>query len=274
MSGTNSIEVVGQIAPAWAEDIERFVEGLTEHAWGGSTADRVVVSNDVPAALEEWMTPDEWAAESPRLAGAVGDAQPLGGKALLARDGRWTVIVRAEEERERFLMLVGHEMVEAAIEKRQKAAGEEWGEATVGGFAHLLWTEYVVERTRTDVAAKLGMSASSAALSRPLLRLASHTKREAKNAGAITQQAWVNLMLEWARTTGRIDGGDVGEAGDLEAFYRNGMIASAAAQWHVLVESLRAVFEAGTSVPSPALDGLVAPAATEVLMMRPTPPAT
>ena len=58
-------------------------------------------------------------------------------------------------------MLVAHELVEAVIEQRQRAAGETWDGISPEAQAHLLWSEYVVERVRTEIARGLGFRSSS-----------------------------------------------------------------------------------------------------------------
>lgn len=256
----------------WLAELDRFVQVLARHPWGGEGAERLIVSDDLASALAEWMHADEWAADKPAVDAYAGTELQPGGKAFLAKDGRWSVAVAASSEKELFLMTAGHELIEAALEQRQRDAGEIWQGQSVLGLSHLVWSEYVVERTRTEIGRELGFEPASQETNRALLRTAAHTQRLALSAGAVSPQSWVDLMLMWARVLGRVDGGHELEARDVQAFYAHGMMSSVAPGWQSLHESLREVFES-PGTPSPAIDQAVALQVLPVLNNRPRPPS-
>jgi hypothetical protein len=263
-------EVYSDVPPDWRADLEAFTERLTSHAWGGDVDVRLVVADDVAAALEEWMRPDEWTKERDALA-LYGEALMVGGKAFLARDGRWTIAITRPDEKDLFLMLVGHELVEVAIEQRQHASGEDWDGVSPEAQAHILWSEYVVERVRAEIARELGFEASSQETCRALLKTLTLAAKPALTTGFIRKQAWHDLMLMWARVLGRTDGGRQEEAADLETFYAHPVMAEVTAHWTSLAGTLRKVFER-PEASSVELDRLVVPKSTVVFENRPSPP--
>jgi hypothetical protein len=268
-----ALEFVGGAAPDWSADLDAFRARLLEHPWGGESADRVVVAADLGAALAEWMTSADWQRDSAAFAAYDASALEVGGKAFVARDGRWTVAVGATAEKELFLMLVGHELIEAAIERRQLLAGQRWDGVSPEAMAHTIWSEYVVERVRTEIGRELGFRPSSQEAQRALMRTLAATAKPALTAGFIRAQDWLDLMLMWARVVGRVDGGHDAEAADVEAFYAHPVMQAVAPLWRELASVLREVFgSAGT--PSPELDKKVVAAAQPVLTTRPRPPST
>lgn len=229
------------------------------------------MSDDLASALAEWMQPDAWEAERPAVDAYAGTELQPDGKAFLAKDGRWSVAVAATSEKELFLMTAGHELIEAALERRQRDAGEIWQGQSLVGLAHLVWSEYVVERTRIEIGREFGFEPASQETNRALLRAAALTQKLALLAGAIPPQSWVDLMLMWARVIGRVDGGHELEARDVQAFYAHGMMGSVALGWQSLNELFREVFES-PGIPSPAIDRAVALRVLPVLNNRPRPP--
>lgn len=154
-------EVIGDVPRDWLAELDRFARRLARHPWGGDGPERLIVSDDLASALAEWMQPDEWEAVRPAVDAYAGRALQPGGKAFLAKDGRSSVAVAATSEKELFLMTVGHELIEAALERGQREAGEIWQGQSVLGLSHLVWSEYVVERTRTEIGRELGFEPAS-----------------------------------------------------------------------------------------------------------------
>jgi len=54
------------------------------------------------------------------------------------------------------LQLASHEMIESVLDQRHAQEGHEFADGTHAGVAHVLWTEYVVERTRRGIANEPG----------------------------------------------------------------------------------------------------------------------
>jgi hypothetical protein len=152
-----SFDIVGSVPAEWVRDLSTFAAALAKHPWGGSGLERLVVG-DVDASLREWLPQAEY--EDWRATQGVRSVV-TGGKSFVAHDGRRTAVVPALTDQLLFLHLPAHEMVEAALNARQDAEGYEFVDSTHWGASHVVWTEYVVERTRRGITTQLGWGRSA-----------------------------------------------------------------------------------------------------------------
>jgi hypothetical protein len=202
------LEIVGALPGDWEAQISAFVDAAAHHPWGGEVSDRLVVAANIPAALEKWMKPEEWAEKAAQYDSMVG---ATGGKAFIAQDGQYTAVVPALPDQAVFLTLAGHELLESAGKRRAVAEGYGWPGATIAGLAHLIRTEYVVERTRRAIADRLGWpqsaleQASLAATARDIAVELPELLAWAVANEEVPQriyQHWGELMLAWGGQQG------------------------------------------------------------------------
>ena len=225
-----------------------YAERLSIHPWGGPTVDRLVVGG-VDASLQEWMHPEEY--EQWRRTQAVRSVI-TGAKSFIAADGKFTAVVPRFEDRSLFLHLPGHEMVEAALDKRQLAEGYQFVDQTHFGVAHVLWTEYVVERTRKSIANELGWPNS------PLddAGLVQHAREFEQSVASFLQQTkvtgtepaesfqhWFELIRVYAMSRGRADAGSPVDEAAFDPFFEETLPAELRAEWLALDDALRQAYD-------------------------------
>jgi hypothetical protein len=254
--------VVGRAPESWTSDLGRLAERLAEHPWGGASLDLVLVG-ELPKLLSEYMPPSrfvEWQAgyEAGRIAvtGAISFAMA---------DGRRAAAVPEVDDRSIFLMLAGHELVEAALERRHEAEGHEFVDGTHTSLAHVLWTEYVVERTRRQLFTALDLGYSGldrGFLSEQVAEIASELPglvRWAVLHNDLPQrmiQLWYELARVYAMSLGRADEGSSDDLEDLTRFMEHALVQESQPGWDALSKSLRQAYERPT-VPANELDQLV-----------------
>jgi hypothetical protein len=234
-----AFELVGSVPEEWAQDLAVYARALAEHPWGGAGLERLVVG-DVNASLTVWMRSDEY--NQWRASQAVRSVA-TGGKSFVARDGRRTAVVPLLGERELFLHLPGHEMVEAALDERQARERYEFVDGTHWGVSHVLWTEYVVERTRRGICNELGGGFS--ALDNGFV-VGQH--RDFENAlpemvrWAVANgsdpvesfQHFYELVRVYAMSRGRADAGSPADEKDLAEFAQATLGAELTGEWRRL----------------------------------------
>jgi hypothetical protein len=150
-------EIVGPLPEEWASDLAAYAAALAEHPWGGSSLRRLIIG-EINASLKAWMPAEGY--EHWKATKAVSSLITAG-KSFVAKDGLRTAVVPAFNERALFLHLPGHEMVEAALDERQETEGYQFVDSTHWGMAHVIWTEYFVERIRPSITNQLGWGFSA-----------------------------------------------------------------------------------------------------------------
>jgi hypothetical protein len=161
-----------------------------------------------PAEYQEW------------LAGHAGDRiAATGAKAFVAKDGLRTAAVLPLTDRFSFLLFACHEMVEASLDRRHEAEGHDFNERTHTSLAHVLWTEYVVERTRRTIANELGWGFADVEngfvveqmqdIENELPDLVQWAVRHNEPPQRIFQ-LWYEMARVYAMTVARADAGSVG----------------------------------------------------------------
>jgi hypothetical protein len=253
--------IVGPVPEAWAEDLYAFADALAEHAWGGRGLERLVVG-DVDASLREWMPQadyDRWrATQSVR-------SVVTGGKSFVADDGRRTAVVSLLTDRLLFLHMPTHETVEAALDARQDAEGYEFVDGTHWGASHVLWTEYVVERTRCGIARSLGWDYSALDNGFVVESLRDFEQNlpamvwwaVAKGADPMeSHQHWFELVRVYAMGRGRADAGSPIDEQGFTAFFAETLGAELETEWRNLDAAFQAAYERPTA-STQELDELV-----------------
>lgn len=253
-------EVVGPLSAEWEENLVAYAGRLAEHPWGGAGLQRLVIGG-MNESLSVWMRPQEY--ERWRASQGVRSVI-TGGKSFLAADGRWTAVVPPFDERSLFLHFPAHEMIEAALDRRQAAEGYEFVDSTHSGVAHVLWTEYVVERTRKGIANELGWPASK--LDDGFLvdhanefeqSVLGFLKTTAATGTEPVQsfQHWYELVRVYAMSRGRADAGSPADEASLSAFFHEAIPAELRDQWQWLDDALRDAY-ARPQAPTSELDAL------------------
>jgi hypothetical protein len=145
-----------------------------------------------------------------------------------------------------------HEAVEAALDVRHDVEGHVFKEQTHTSLAHVLWTEYVVERTRQRLFETLqlpasplhgvGLASQMDDFAQSLPRLA----REAARRGALPTvivQHWYELARVYVMSAGRADAGSAVDEQDLDAFRRHPITVESASGWNAVHRGLRDAFD-------------------------------
>ena len=244
------LEIIGELRPALHADLVHFNDRFSSHPWClvPSALERLVVGN-VPSMLEEWMPTERYAVwqQTNQHRHTVTAAMTF-----IARDGLHTAVVPPLPEPGDFLMLATHELVETSLNARHEAEGHIWQDQTHTGLSHTLWTEYVVERTRSEIANELGLapctlhqSSMTDQLGDWLAELPSLLDWAVVNDAVPTAifQHWYELGHIFAMAMGRADGGIAASRADLDRAVAMEWISSAGEQWNLLTGSLRRVFE-------------------------------
>jgi hypothetical protein len=254
-------EVNGPLPEEWAKDLAAYASALAGHPWGGTSLKRLVIG-EVDASLREWMPAERYerwrAAQSVRsvITGAI---------AFVAKDGLRTAVVPPFKERLLFLHFPGHEMVEAVLDERQEAEGYEFVDGTHWGAAHVVWTEYVVERTRRRICNELGWGYS--ALDNG--GLPEHVREFETNLEVLVKwaaehgadpmeshQHFFELARVYAMSRGRADAGSPTDEEQFPAFFEETFGNELQPQWRALDAVLADAYEQ-PSLSTQELDELV-----------------
>ncbi len=252
--GEPPFEVVGPVSPETTADLFRVADDLARHPWGGPTL-QLLLSGDLLELLRSYMPRWRFAEWEQGYRG--GRITRTGAINFIAADGRRAAAVPSVPERATFLMLVGHEIVEAALERRfALQRSHRSREPTHTALAHVLWTEYVVERTRRQVFNRLGLGHSPLdnglvskqveQLGKELPKLIQWALARGQIPGRVSQH-WAELARIYAMSLGRADEGSPDDLADLAAFRRNDLVVESAAGWDALDESLRRVYDQPTA---------------------------
>lgn len=267
-----SFAVVGQAHDQrWVdEDLAAFAERLATASWGGAGYERLVIGpvgaglrECMDASLGEWMQPaayQEW-----RDGHAGGRIGATGAKLFVAHDGLLTAAVAPLPNRLSFLMFACHEMVEAALDRRHETEGHEFKEMTHTGLAHVLWTEYVVERTRRTIATELGWGYADVEngfvveqmrdIENELPQLISWAVQHDEPPQRIFQH-WYEMARVYSMALGRADAGSPTEQEQVQRFRQQPLVMESPTGWDALDAALRSAF-AQPAEQADALDQLV-----------------
>ncbi len=243
-------EIVGPVPQEWIGDLARVADALLGHPWGGPTL-QLLLCGDLLELLRSHMPRwrfAEWVQgyRGGRIAGT-------GAINFIAADGRRAAAVPSVPERATFLMLAGHEIVEAALERRfARQASHRSREPTHTSLAHVLWIEYAVERTRRQLFNGLGLGHSAldnGLVSRQIEQLAGELPElirwalERRQIPGRVSQHWAELARIYAMSLGRADEGSPDDVADLAVFHRHELVAESAAGWEALDAALRRAYE-------------------------------
>ncbi len=247
-------EVVGPVPQDWIDDLARVADSLREHPWGGPTLQLVLCGN-LFELLRSYMP--RWRFAEWRQGYKGGRIAGTGAINFIAADGRRAAAVPSVPERATFLMLAGHEIVEAALERRfARQASHRSREPTHTSLAHVLWTEYVVERTRRQIFNGLGLGHSlldNGLVSKQVEQLAGELPElirwalERRQIPGRVSQHWAELARVYAMSLGRADEGSPEDVADLTAFRRHELVSESAAGWNALDGALRRAYDQPTA---------------------------
>ena len=247
-------EVVGPVPQEWVADLALVADALEEHPWGGPTL-QLLLCGDLLELLRSYMP--RWRFAEWEQGYRRGRIARTGAINFIAADGRRAAAVPRVPERATFLMLAGHEIVEAALERRfALQAAHRSREPTHTALAHMLWTEYVVERTRRQIfnALDLGhslldnglVSKQIEQLARELPELIRWAITRRQIPGRVGQH-WGELARVYTMSLARADEGSPEDVADLAAFRRHELVLESAAGWEALDEALRRAYEQPTA---------------------------
>jgi hypothetical protein len=259
-----AFRVVGEVPDqAWLDDdLAAFAERLKAMPWGGDGYDRLVIG-DINASLREWMKPAEYKEWQAGHTG--GRIAATGAKAFIAHDGLRTAAVLPLSEQFSFLMFACHEMVEAVLGRRHDAEGHQFKEQTHTSLAHVLWTEYVVERTRRVIANQLDWGYAEVEngfvveqmqdIENELPDLIQWAVQHNEPPQRLFQH-WYEMARVYAMTLGRGDAGSPQPQEELRRFKEKPLVTESSAGWGALDQALRDAYDRPTE-PAYALDQLV-----------------
>ena len=243
-------EVVGPVPQEWIADLARVADALEDHPWGGPTL-QLLLCGDLLELLRSYMP--RWRFLEWQEGYRGGRIARTGAINFIAADGRRAAAVPRVPERATFLMLAAHEIVEAALERRfAMQASHRSREPTHTSLAHVLWTEYTVERTRRQIFNRLGLGHSlldNGLVSKQVEQLADELPeliRWAVSTGRIpgrVTQHWGELARVYAMSLGRADERSPDDVADLTAFRRHELVSESAAGWDALDSALRHAYE-------------------------------
>lgn len=256
-----TLEVVGPLPREWVEDLLVYYAAMIERPWGGSGIERIVFG-DMDQSLQAWWTREEY--ERWHSYQAQRSVAPAG-KTIVANDGKQTAIVIPFADPLPFLTLAGHELVEAALAERQANEGYQFVERTQAEAAHVLWTEYVVERTRRSIFNDLGWGASVFEDESPAVQL-QQFEAELPSLAKQAAETWdeppewflhfYEVARVYAMSRGRADAGSPADEARFPIFSQCALGADLANQWRDFDASLAAAFAQPTASTT-ALDDLV-----------------
>lgn len=204
-----------------------MVERPEDHPWGGQSLD-VLLFGDLPALLEQHMPPSRFAEW--RRGYEQGRIAITGAISFVTDDDRRAVALPRLADREIFLMLAAHEAGETALERRHEAEGHEFREQTHTSLAHVLWTEYAVERTRRQIFEALQLGYSQL------------------DNGFVSEQiediaAELPELISYSMSLGRADERSPADIADLAAFRRHPLVRESISGWDALDDVLRRAYE-------------------------------
>jgi hypothetical protein len=246
-----AFEVIGSaLNQKWVEDdLVAFGEELKRSPWGGDGYDRLLIG-DINSSLRDWMLPAEYREWQAGHAG--GRIAATGAKAFVAKDGLRTAAVLPLNERFSFLMFACHEMVEAALDRRHEAEGHEFNEQTHTSLAHVLWTEYAVERTRRTIADSLNWGFGQVErgfvveqmkdIERELPGLIQWAVEHNEPPQRL-YQLWYEMARVFAMTLGRADAGLAEAKEEVDRFMDRPLIAESVQGWEAFESALRSTYD-------------------------------
>ena len=248
--GEPPFEVVGPVSPETIADLFRVADGLARHPWGGPTL-QLLLSGDLLELLRSYMPRWRFAEWEQGYRG--GRIARTGAINFIAADGRRAAAVPNVPDRATFLMLAGHEIVEAALERRfALQRSHRSREPTHTALAHVLWTEYVVERTRRQVFNQLDLGHSrldNGLVSKQIEQVAAELPdlvewavARGRMPGRVAQH-WGELARVYAMSRARADEGSPDDVADLAAFRTHELVTESAAGWDALDSALRRAYE-------------------------------
>lgn len=255
-------EVVGEVPDDWLGDLARIARLLREHPWGGPSLE-LLLCGELPDLLSRYMPParfSDW-----KQGYRDGRIAVTGAINFIAADGRRAAAVPVVSERATFLMLAGHETVEASIQRRHDAQGHRFQERTHASLAHVLWTEYAVERTRRQLFDELGLGYSkldNGLVSKQVEGIARGFPEAVRwglehggMPGRLVQE-WYELARVYSMSLGRADEGSPDDRADLTAFRRHELIRESGFAWDSLDTAVRRAYRQPRA-PADGLDQLV-----------------
>lgn len=254
-------EVVGEVPGDWVADLARVADALRRHPWGGASLD-LLLYGELPGLLERHMPPARFAEWQRSY--RDGRVAVTGAINFVTADGRRAAAVPPVRDRATFLMLAGHETVEAALRRRQPR-GSRPREETRAAAAHVLWTEYAVERTRRQIfdALRLGYSRLDNGLVSKQVEQIARELPEMVVWGVAhgslpsrLPQLWHELARVYAMSLGRADEGSPDDRADLTAFRGHELVRESARGWDALALVLRRAY-VQPHAPAEGLDALV-----------------
>jgi hypothetical protein len=241
-------EVHGDVPEAWNDDLAQFAEGLEAHEWGGPSID-VLAVGDVSVALQRLLGPDEFKEWETAIAEGVLPVDAA--LSFNAADGRRVALAPPMEDRDLLFALIAHEMAESALARRHDAEGHEVVDGEATSVAHVLWSDYVVERTRRQLFSDLGLGWSAldrsdltpqvAAFEQELPELVTWAVQNSDVPMRVLQY-WFGLARDYAMCRGR---GDEASLGDIEAiaqFRGLPLLQPSVPGWDALDGALRAAY--------------------------------
>lgn len=266
-------EVIGTVPDDWLADLGEVARRLLDHEWGGPSLD-LLLCGDLPELLARYMPPERFAEW--RRGYREGRVAVTGAINFIAADGRRAAAVPRVSERATFLMLAGHETVEASLARRHHAQGHRFEERTHTSLAHVLWKEYSVERTRRQLFDELGLGYSAldnGMVSEQVEQLARGLPEAVRwgidNGGMPGRlvQEWYELARVYAMSLGRADEGSPGDRADLTAFRAHPLVRESAGSWDMLDAALRRAYRQ-PAARAEGLDQLVLTEGWSVLYRR------
>ena len=250
----DDLEIIGEFPGPWRDDLQAFAVRAAEHSWGGTGLERLVIAplreGAIGHALREWMDPEEFAGwEQAQIDRPVA----TGAKSFIAHDGRRTAVVPPIAERADFLMFATHELLEGAQSAREENEGFEFPFADIDrANAHVLRTEYVVERTRLEIGFALDWPQSSLdgiGLAEQVADFEVTLPQILRSAGGanhpsqLAWQHWVNIIRVFAMTAGRAAVGSEPDRAELERFFAEPLIRETATDWCQAQDALDALWD-------------------------------
>lgn len=265
--GRPPFDVAGSIPDEWLADLTRVASAVHGHPWGGPSLE-LLACGELPAILRKYMPRDRFAEWQRGY--RAGRIAVTGAINFVAFDGRRAAAVPPVSDRSTFLMLAGHEVVEAALDRRGEPvhrglAPQPSRRPGQTSPAHVLRTEYTVERTRRQIFDELGLGYSpldNGLVSKQVEELEAELP-ELVDWGVANRalpsrlvQHWYELARVYAMSLARADEGSPADRTDLTAFRRHELVRQSAAGWDSLDGTLRRSYLQPRASPE-GLDQLV-----------------
>jgi hypothetical protein len=215
----SQVKIEGVIPGDWLPTMSEIADQVVSHPWGGGPTglmlQRLVVA-DAPYAAMLPLLPE---AEASALQRALeANREMVMGRAFRAIDGQWTVVLRAFETEPEFLLFFAHELFECQLDATQEAKGYDHSRQYL---THALWSEYVIERARKEIAISLQLPESEdyerkrapVALERFFDFVVAEVEAMPKLGTSADEvrmrgaQAWEHFLREWSGDAGRAAAG-------------------------------------------------------------------